>query len=244
MKQDKYVNGKKILVVSATAEIARDFVLSLDQEDNTIYLTGRNQNKLSEIVSLFKKAQCKSILLDFTDDSYINKLKEFIDNIDGLVLFPGAYETIRVSRVYNDRKENLINLVFKAPVDIISTLLNAKVINRGASIVFISSIAAESVWIGNSIYGALKLGVERFCKSVALEYSGRKIRCNSLRIGFIESSLSEGISREYITESKKNYPLGEGVPSDIVGILHFLLDDSSRWITGQIISVDGGFLCN
>ena len=131
---------------------------------------------------------------------------------------------------------NFLNIV-----RLIAGLFNHKRINPSSSILFTTSIAIENIWLGNGIYGSAKASLERFAKSIALEYSGKNIRCNCIRLGYIKSDLSEKIGNHYIENSLERYPLGIGDKEDVAQLCIFLLEAKSKWITGQTIIMDGGF---
>lgn len=242
MKPDNSENkGMHILIVSATSQIAEELLKNIDQYENTIYLTGRNKEKLNDLCANIKKAVCKAIVLDFSDNDFCKTLIGATNKLDGIIMFPGQFETVRVSKLHKYDIEKLFKINYFVPVQLFSALLDAKKINNRASVVFISSLAVNNAWVGNSIYGSAKAALERFCKSVALECSGKSIRCNCIRCGFIESKLSHKINKVYSTQILPRYPLGFGKPQNIAGLCMFLLSNDSDWITGQIIELDGGF---
>lgn len=233
--------GMNILIVSATAQIAGGLINKIDQYGNILYLTGRDKKKLEEFSVNIRKAVCNLIELDFADDNYCDTLLRPINSLDGIIMFPGKFETVRVSKLHKYDIEEILKINYIVPAKLFSALLDAKKINKGASVVFISSLAVNNTWIGNSAYGSSKVALERFCKSAALECSGKKIRCNCIRCGYIESKLSHDINKDYIAQTLFRYPLGFGKVNDVAGLCLFLLSDDSEWITGQVIGLDGGF---
>jgi NAD(P)-dependent dehydrogenase (short-subunit alcohol dehydrogenase family) len=127
---------------------------------------------------------------------------------------------------------------------IISKLLKSRKINKGASIIFISSIAGELGMKGNSIYSSTKAALNSTTKVLAAELSSQLIRVNAIAPGQVQTNLTETISSTVSSESidldKKKYPLGYGTPSDIAYLAIFLLSIKSRWITGATLNIDGG----
>ena len=130
-----------------------------------------------------------------------------------------------------------------SPILLTKMLLKNKKINKEASIVFTSSIAAYHSSIGDSVYSATKGGIQSFSKVLAMELAGKKIRVNTIqpgmvRTGFVENSV---LSAEDYAADEKRYPLGRyGLPEDIAHAAAFLLSDASSWMTGSSIVVDGG----
>jgi NAD(P)-dependent dehydrogenase (short-subunit alcohol dehydrogenase family) len=113
----------------------------------------------------------------------------------------------------------------------------------GGSFVGMSSIAGHVTHPFFGAYTVGKAGIEEMMRNAADEYGRAKVRFNAIRPGFIETEIMEGLPREgevvasYINQTPMH---GLGQPEDIAMAARFLLSDESRWITGQMISVDGG----
>ena len=94
---------------------------------------------------------------------------------------------------------------------------------------------------GQANYAASKAGIIGFTKSVAKEYGSRKIRCNAIAPGYIETDMTGSLGEEYTKAITAAIPLGTlGKPEDVAELAFFLADESSRYITGEVIKVDGG----
>jgi NAD(P)-dependent dehydrogenase (short-subunit alcohol dehydrogenase family) len=113
----------------------------------------------------------------------------------------------------------------------------------GGSFVGMSSLAGHRTHLYFGAYPVAKAGIEEMMRNAADEYGSVHVRCNAIRPGFIATEIMENIPRDspvyesYVT----NTPLGEvGEPEDVAALARFLVGPESRWITGQIINVDGG----
>ena len=121
--------------------------------------------------------------------------------------------------------------------------------NASYSFVFFSSINGTLIGSrGHSLYAAAKGAINGIVKSLANELSKRKIRVNAVAPGLVETGLFE-VNKELISDEdmesyRKKYPLGFGMPEDVCNLVIFLLSDASKWITGQIIVIDGGVTLN
>jgi len=128
-------------------------------------------------------------------------------------------------------------------------MLLAPVEARGASreaapapsIVVISSIVASRGSPGLSVYAATKSGLEGFARSLARELGPRGIRVNTVAPGFLETDLSSSLSEENRSRIIRRTPLGRlGMPADVVGAIDFLTSPRAGFITGQVLTIDGG----
>lgn len=113
----------------------------------------------------------------------------------------------------------------------------------GGSFVGMSSLAGHVTHPFFGPYTAAKAGIESMMRNAADEYGRANVRFNAIQPGFIETEIMEGLARggpiydSYITQTPM---AGVGQPEDIAHAARFLLSDESRWITGQVIAVDGG----
>jgi 3-oxoacyl-[acyl-carrier protein] reductase len=94
---------------------------------------------------------------------------------------------------------------------------------------------------GLAVYAATKAGLEGFAKSLAREVGPRGIRVNVVAPGFLETDLSASLSEANRNRIARRTPLGRlGLPADIVGAIDFLTGPRAAFITGQILTIDGG----
>jgi 7-alpha-hydroxysteroid dehydrogenase len=116
------------------------------------------------------------------------------------------------------------------------------------SFVGMSSIAGEVTHLWFGAYPVGKAGLEALVRNAADEYGPTGVRFNAIRPGFISTEIMEGIPREgpvyesYLenTPMAESRDVGVGEPGDVAALARFLVGEDSRWITGQIIDVDGG----
>jgi 3-oxoacyl-[acyl-carrier protein] reductase len=105
----------------------------------------------------------------------------------------------------------------------------------------VSSIVASRGSPGLSVYAATKAGLEGFARCLARELGPRGIRVNAVAPGFLETDLSASLSPENRSRIIRRTPLGRlGLPADIVGAIDFLSSPRAAFITGQILTIDGG----
>jgi 3-oxoacyl-[acyl-carrier protein] reductase len=111
----------------------------------------------------------------------------------------------------------------------------------GPSVVVVSSVVASRGSPGLAVYAATKAGLEGFARSLARELGPRSIRVNAVAPGFLETDLSSSLSEANRARIVRRTPLGRlGVPTDVVGAIEFLTGPMAAFITGQVVTVDGG----
>jgi len=209
-------------------------------ENKKILLIGSNSDIAK---SLLKENKFKFINLS-SQTSNFNILEKStfpkLNSIDGLVYFPGSINL----KPFNNFKEK----DFKQDYEInVLGLINClqfyhKSFNENASIVTISSIAANFGMPFHASISMCKSSVEALTKSLAAEWAP-KIRLNCIAPSLISTKLSERLINSELKKEKisKKHPLKKiGDTDDISNIISFLLSEKSKWITGQIIRADGG----
>ena len=131
-----------------------------------------------------------------------------------------------------------LNSIFYMTKQVIRPMMKA----RSGSIINMSSVIGLMGNAGQGSYAASKAGILGFTKSVAKELGSRNVRCNAIAPGFIETDMTSYLKEgEQADKYKAGIPLGKfGTAEDIANVTLFLASDLSSYVTGQVISVDGG----
>jgi len=139
---------------------------------------------------------------------------------------------------WNDVISVNLNSVFNMTKQVIRPMMKAK----SGSIINMSSVIGLMGNAGQGSYAASKAGVIGFTKSVAKELGSRNIRCNAIAPGFVETDMTSYLKEgEQADKYKAGIPLGRfGTAEDIANVTLFLASDLSAYVTGQVISADGG----
>jgi 3-oxoacyl-[acyl-carrier protein] reductase len=112
---------------------------------------------------------------------------------------------------------------------------------RGGRIISMASIVGIVGNAGQANYAAAKAGIIGFTRSIAKEVASRGITVNAVAPGFIDTDMTKGLKDDWKEELKKRIPLGTfGTPQDVADAVGFLASEEARYITGQVLAVDGG----
>lgn len=238
------LEGKTILVTGASSGIGAATAIECSLQGAKLVITGRNQDRLNAVLAkLFGEGHI-AIPCDMCNPEDIDSLCSQIPLVDGIAFCAGITRTIPVKRIKKGDIDDILATNLTSPIEIVNSLVKQKKVNKGGSIVFISSISSSYADMGNSVYAATKGGIISFSRVLALELAPKGIRANCVRPGFVAGTgMTEGLSRlseEQIEAERQKYPLGFGETSDIANGIIYLLSDASKWVTGTTLTIDGG----
>jgi NAD(P)-dependent dehydrogenase (short-subunit alcohol dehydrogenase family) len=236
------LTGKTILVTGASSGLGAATAIECSKMGGILIITGRNDERLNDTFSKLEGKNHIKLPFDFLDNNKIDEFVNALPPLDGIALCAGITKTIPVKFISNDNIHEIFQINLISSMQMIQKLLKQKKINKGGSIVFISSISTEYADKGNSIYAASKGGINSFMKVLALELASQKITSNCIQPGMVPTGmLAAGvITEDQLIEEKKNYPLGFGEPTDIANGIIYLLSDAAKWVTGSVLTIDGG----
>jgi len=236
------LENKVILVTGASSGIGRGIAIDTSKMGAKVYITARNENRLNETFSQMSGKSNVIIPAELTNE--IDELVEKLPVLDGIVLCAGIIKTMPVKNITDSAIEEIFKVNILSEIQLLSRLLRKKKLNKGASVVIISSVSTFNVKIGNSLYSATKGAANSFAKAMALEVSKQKMRVNCIQPGFVPSSIlnHSGIEQDnFLRWYAERHPLGFGEPSDIANACIYLLSDAAKWVTGSIFTIDGGY---
>lgn len=237
------LEGKVILVTGASSGIGRGIAVTCSKMGAKVIISGRNMAKLKKTSSLMELDSFKIMAGDLTDAAFISSLVDSLPKLDGVVHCAGIGQRIPCKDLQMENINQLMDVNFNSPVMLQAELLHQKKINKGASIVFIASIASWSPSFGNSIYSASKGAIISFANCLALELAPRKIRVNCISPAMVWTDLilCDGIDEEQLKEDEQRYPLKRyGQPDDVANLAVYMLSDASTWMTGSNVKLSGG----
>lgn len=238
------LKGKTILVTGASSGIGQATAVECAQMGAEVVITGRDTERLQATADLVGVPKAL-IAADLTNQEDVERLVASLPPLDGAVLCAGNSTTLPLQFGSREKFDEMFNVNFFAPVELLRLMYKKKVLQKGASVVLIASIGGtHSFMPGNGVYGASKAALNSLMKYAAREYASRKIRVNSICPGMVDTPLIHRgtITEEQLAEDAKRYPLGRyGKPDDIANGVVYLLSDASSWLTGHDLVIDGGF---
>ena len=238
------LKDKRILVTGASSGIGKVIAQQLSYQGAILVITGRNQTRLKETFDSLHGDNHKMISADVTITEDLNKLATINEILDGVVFCAGIIDYMPAKHINLDSLNKTLNVNFKSQIVLYQQLHINKRINKGASLVFISSVSSLSGVAGTLAYSASKAAITSSVRVLASELAKLRIRVNSISPGLVETPLLEttNLDQNPLDLDKIKYPLGTGEAIDIANASIFLLSDASRWITGIDLVVDGGYM--
>ena len=239
------MENKVVLITGANRGIGESILHRLDADGYLVVGSSRSSEGVEKITSEIKKSNGKGIQMDVTDqksiDGAVDCIKKDFGPIFGLINNAGITNDNLLMRMSDDQWSSVIdsnlNSLFRVTKSIVKDMMKARV----GRIINIGSIVGMMGNAGQSNYSATKSGLLGFTKSLARELSSRNINVNSISPGFINTDMTKALSEDQFDALSKNIPLNRiAEPSEIAGVVSFLLSDDSSYITGENINVNGG----
>ena len=168
---------------------------------------------------------------------------EVVEDIKGLVYFPGTINLKPFTMLKDQDFQNDLNINFLGAVKVVKKLIEKLKDADGASVVFISTVAASIGLPFHASISPAKAALEAYARSMAAEYAGAKISFNVVAPSLADTPMATNLLKtDRLKEaSKERNPMKQiGSPKQIAKAIDFLLDAHLNWMTGQVIPVDGG----
>ena len=237
------------MVTGASQGIGRACALKLAAAGAAVAVAARNQNKLNELVNEITAANGKAaaFALDVCDEEQIKSaIKAAIaqfGKIDILVNNAGITRDQLVMRMKRSDWDAVLQTNLTAPYLCIQQVIGSMLKQRWGRIINITSVFGQMGQAGQANYAASKAGLIGLTMAIAREVGSRHITCNAVAPGFIETPMTATLGNEFKENAVEQIPLGRvGSPEDVASAVTFLASDEASYITGHVLSVNGGML--
>lgn len=240
------LTGRVALVTGASRGIGRAIALSLGAGGAHVVAAARGDNAkatVDEITAAGGSAEVAT--LDVTDpasvEAVVSGVLERHKRIDVLVNNAGVTRDQLMLRMKRDDWDAVIAANLTGAYTCVQAVLKSMVKARQGRIISITSVVGEAGNAGQANYAASKAGLIGFTKALALEVASRGITVNAVAPGLIDTDMTKAISAGAHEEWAKKIPLQRlGTPEDIAAAVRFLASDEAAYITGHVLSVNGG----
>lgn len=237
------LEGKTILVTGASSGIGRGVAIACSKMGASVVINGRSQLKLGATLAQLAEGEHCMMAADLTDRDSVSRMVSELPKLDGIVHCAGVGQRTLCKQLKEHDVDDVMNANFKGPILLQQAILEGKKINKGASVIFIASIATWSPSIGNAVYSASKGAIVSYANCLSLELAPRQIRVNCISPAMVWTDLifQEGVDEVQLKEDEQNYPLKRyGTPEDIANLAIYMLSDASSWMTGSNVKLSGG----
>ncbi len=243
------LENQTAVVTGAGRGIGRSIALKFASEGADIVCVSRtadNAEKVAnEVRALGRKAWARAV--DVSDANAVSAASERIlseaGRVDILVNNAGVTRDGLLMRMSEQDWDTVLDTNLKGAFLFTKGLTRAFVKQRSGRIINVASIIGLIGNAGQANYAASKAALIGFTKSIARELASRNITANALAPGFVETDMTASLSPEVRAELLKKVPLNSfGQPEDIAHAAVFLAGPSARYITGQVLTVDGGLV--
>jgi len=174
-------------------------------------------------------------------ETMVGKVLERFGTVDYLVNNAGIIRDKLLLRMSERDWDEVIETNLKGAFNFSKAVSATMVKARFGSMLNITSVSGIAGMSGQVNYSASKAGMIGLTKALAKEMASRNITVNALALGLIDTDMTKGMSNEYRIEALKNIPAGRfGTVEEVARVAAFLLSDETRYITGQVIQMDGG----
>lgn len=243
------LTGKNAVVTGATRGIGLGIAKALAKSGASVACIGTNREKLTksteEIVA--DGGNAKAYVCNVADSSAVAEVaKEILADfgkIDILVNNAGITRDMLVRRITDEQWNDVINVNLSGTFYVTRAFVESMRKSKWGRIINIASISGLIGNKGQANYSASKAGVIGFTRTVSKELANRNITVNAICPGFVDTDMTAVLEPVYKQAIKDRIPVGRiGLPEDIANAVLFFASPDSSFVTGQILTVDGGMI--
>jgi 3-oxoacyl-[acyl-carrier protein] reductase len=241
--------SKKVAIVTGSGRgIGRAIALKLAEVGADVVVNDiGDPEPLESVAAEIRKMnrQSLAVIADVSSAADVARLVETatgtFGRVDILVNNAGVTRDQLVMRMSDEDWDTVLNIDLKSAFLCTRAVLRDMLKQRWGRIISIASVIGLIGNAGQANYAAAKAGVIAFTRSVAKEVASRGITANAIAPGFIDTKMTQQLGEDHTQELLKHVPIGyPGSPRDVAEAVAFLASEEARYITGQVLNVDGG----
>ena len=242
------LEGKYAIVTGGTRGIGRAIAELLAQRGADVMIAARSLEQAQSTAHEITATLGRRVIPFGVDVSSFDSAKAMVDSaiaefgrVDILVNNAGVTRDTLIMRMEETDWDYVMDINLKGTFNCSKAVVRQMIKQRSGRIINISSVSGLMGNAGQTNYSASKAGIIGFSKALARELASRQITVNVIAPGFVPTTLTNDLSNELKTESLKFIPLGRwGKPEEVAFAAAFLASDEAAYITGQVLSVNGG----
>lgn len=241
------LEGRKALITGAAQGIGKTVALLLASEGADVAVSDINMELAAETCQEIEKMGRRSVAIESnvadsnSAEAMVKEAAEKLGGLDILVNNAGITKDSLILRMKEDDWDAVINVNLKGTFNCTKAAVKLMSKQRSGRIVNIASIVGLMGNAGQANYAASKAGVIGLTKTTAREFAARGITVNAVAPGFIATAMTEAIPEKAKEELNAQIPMGRlGLPADVAEAVLFLSGAGADYITGQVLSVNGG----
>jgi 3-oxoacyl-[acyl-carrier protein] reductase len=243
------LKGKVAFITGAAAGIGKEIAMTLAKQGADCVICDVNEELLNQTTAEIAAlgVQTLGLVLNVSSmadcEEAVNKIIDKFKKVDILINNAGITRDGLLIRMKESDWDAVLSVNLKGAFNCTKAVVKPMMKQRSGAIVNMASIIGLMGNAGQVNYAASKAGLIGLTKSVAKEVASRNIRVNAIAPGFIETKMTQILSDDVKQAMLNQIPLGKfGSPQDVANLVVFLVTDDSNYITGQVISINGGML--
>jgi NAD(P)-dependent dehydrogenase (short-subunit alcohol dehydrogenase family) len=244
------LSGRTILVTGASAGVGRSTATLLGSLGARVVLVGRNTERLDETARMMEGNHHRVKPFDLTRleeiPQWLSGLAEEVGPLSGLAHCAGIASLAPLRVLGIAHLDEVMRTNFYSAVVLTKEFARKQLHRANSSIVFVASVAGMLAAPARSAYSASKGALIAFAKSAAVELAKTGIRVNCVAPSYVQTDMYEkatnGLTPQQLAALvAATQPLGLGTPLNVAHAIAYLMADTGQWITGSVLSVDGGY---
>lgn len=244
---DGELTNELALVTGGSRGIGLAIAEALAEAGASVAVVGRNGERAEAAAAGLPGSGHRGYACDVADGEAVQATVSAIEEQQGgvsiLVNNAGITRDTLLLRMKDEDWDEVMAVNLKGAFHATRAVARGMMKSREGAILNVSSVVGLSGNAGQANYAASKAGLIGFTKSVARELASRNVRCNALAPGYVATDMTAELSDAQVEALRGQIPMGRlGEPGDIAGVARFLCGPGARYITGQVLAVDGGMV--